>query len=59
MSQLPPPLLTGRDLIDAGYRPGPQFAIILSRLEEEQLNGKITGRAAALAYIKEHFKNEV
>ena len=34
-------------------------AIILSRLEEEQLNGKITGRAAALAYIKEHFKNEV
>ncbi|MCI7643190.1 MAG: CCA tRNA nucleotidyltransferase [Lentisphaeria bacterium] len=58
-SPLPPPLLTGRDLIDAGYRPGPQFAIILSRLEEEQLNGKITGRAAALAYIKEHFKNEV
>ena len=35
----PPPLLTGRELIAAGYRPGPMFGIVLSEIEDAQLEG--------------------
>lgn len=33
---IPPPLLTGHDLIDMGYTPGPQFKEILDAVEEAQ-----------------------
>jgi poly(A) polymerase len=47
----PPRLLTGRDLIDAGYRPGPEFGRALEAVETAQLEGEIqsTGQALALA----------
>ncbi len=37
----PPRLLTGRDLIAMGFRPGPLFSDILSAVEDAQLNGEI------------------
>lgn len=37
----PPPLLTGKDLIEAGYSPGPWFAQVLSAVEDAQLEGRI------------------
>jgi putative nucleotidyltransferase with HDIG domain len=44
----PPPLLTGRELIAAGYRPGPMFGIVLSEIEDAQLEGRITTAEEAL-----------
>ena len=37
----PPPLITGKDLIRMGYKPGPMFKEILSLVEEAQLEGEI------------------
>ena len=37
----PAPLITGRDLIAAGYRPGPQFKEMLQAVEDAQLEGTI------------------
>lgn len=44
-------LLTGRDLVDLGYRPGPIFAEILSNLEVYILEGSIQNREEALDYV--------
>src|SRR3984885_4824435 len=44
----PAPLLTGRDLIAAGYRPGPKFGVVLSEIEDAQLEGRISTAAEAL-----------
>ena len=44
----PAPLLTGRDLIAAGYRPGPMFGIVLSEIEDAQLEGRISTAEEAL-----------
>jgi poly(A) polymerase len=37
----PPPLLTGDDLIEAGYKPGPIFKKLLDAVREAQLDGTI------------------
>jgi poly(A) polymerase len=47
----PKPLLTGADLIARGLVPGPRFSEILNALEEEQLEGRITTRDAAEAWL--------
>jgi putative nucleotidyltransferase with HDIG domain len=44
----PAPLLTGRELIAAGYRPGPIFGVVLSEIEDAQLEGRISTSAEAL-----------
>lgn len=38
----PPPLITGRDLIEMGYRPGRIFKEILNAVEDEQLEGRVS-----------------
>jgi poly(A) polymerase len=45
----PPPLVTGNDLIAAGVQAGRQFAELLDHLRDEQLEGRLTTRDAALA----------
>ena len=47
----PAPLVTGRDLIAAGYRPSPQFKPMLALAEDAQLEGAITTREQALALV--------
>ncbi len=37
----PAPLVTGHDLIAAGYAPGPRFKEILSAVEDGQLEGRL------------------
>jgi poly(A) polymerase len=44
----PPRLLTGEDLIAAGYRPGPLFSRMLRAVEEAQLEGTAATREEAL-----------
>ena len=51
----PARLLTGRDLIDAGYRPGPDFARMLEAAEDAQLESRIHTREQALDLVKSTF----
>ncbi len=51
----PTPLLTGRDLIEAGYDPGPRFKEILSAVEDAQLEGRLTTRDAAMEFVRREF----
>lgn len=44
----PPPLLTGKDLIAAGYTPSPWFSQVLTAVEDAQLDGRISSKEAAL-----------
>ncbi|HET6843283.1 MAG TPA: CCA tRNA nucleotidyltransferase [Candidatus Angelobacter sp.] len=48
----PVPLLTGNDLIAAGYPPGPAFKKWLTAVEDAQLEGAIHNKDEALALVK-------
>ncbi|MGB6221333.1 CCA tRNA nucleotidyltransferase [Haloferula sp.] len=49
---IPPPLITGRDLIDQGLTPSPRFKEILEAAQIEQLEGRLTDRDQALEWLK-------
>jgi poly(A) polymerase len=49
----PAPLLTGDDLIAAGYNPGPHFKEMLTAAEDAQLDGSIATKEQALALVKD------
>jgi poly(A) polymerase len=51
----PQPLITGRELIAAGYRPGAGFREMLHAVEDAQLDGAISTSAEALALVRERF----
>ena len=51
----PPRLISGRDLIEMGFRPSPVFAEILKALEEAQLDGELKTAEQALRYVLEHW----
>jgi poly(A) polymerase len=53
----PERLLTGDDLKRMGFPPSPEYSRILQALEEAQLDGAITSKTEALAYVKKHFGN--
>jgi poly(A) polymerase len=50
---IPPPLITGRDLIAAGLKPGPHFKKLLDSAQALQLEGGLKTRDDALAWLKE------
>ncbi len=52
---LPPPLLTGDDLIGMGYKPGPVFSKILDAVQEQQLEGGLGSSKAAKKWVMEQF----
>jgi poly(A) polymerase len=54
----PAPLVTGTDLIAAGYRPGPMFSAILTAVEDAQLEGRIHTAGEGLALVREMFPVE-
>ncbi|MDA1312238.1 MAG: CCA tRNA nucleotidyltransferase [Acidobacteria bacterium] len=54
----PPRLLSGDDLIEAGYEPGPRFQEILSDVEDAQLEGRLSGRDQALLYVRARYPKE-
>ena len=47
----PPPLLTGRDLIEAGLTPSPRFKHLLQTVEDAQLEGLVTTHEQALEML--------
>ncbi|HZS26431.1 MAG TPA: CCA tRNA nucleotidyltransferase [Candidatus Angelobacter sp.] len=48
----PEPLITGNDLIAAGYQPGPMFKELLMAVEDAQLEGSINTKEEALGLVK-------
>jgi poly(A) polymerase len=51
-----PPLISGKDLIQLGFTPGPLFKKIIDRIKEEQWSGAITTREEALDWIQRALK---
>jgi len=51
----PPPLVTGNDLIAMGFSPGPRFKQILTRVEDEQLEGTLRTREEAMQFVRSNF----
>lgn len=51
----PPRLLTGADLIAAGYPPGPRFSEILGAVEDAQLDGRIQTAGEAMEMVRDRF----
>ena len=47
----PPRLITGDDLMQMGFRPGPLFKQILQAVEEAQLDGRLHGRDEAIEFV--------
>jgi poly(A) polymerase len=54
----PRPLITGRELIAAGYKPGASFKEMLRAAEDAQLEGTVATADEALALIRERFAAE-
>jgi poly(A) polymerase len=52
----PEPLVTGRDLIEMGYKPGPIFKRILDAVREEQLENRLTSREEGLEWVRKRGK---
>ena len=48
----PEPLITGNDLIAAGFSPGPKFKELLTAVEDAQLEGAIASKDEALSLVK-------
>ena len=53
----PEPLVRGGDLIELGFKPGPQFKEILRQVEDAQLGGELHNRDQALEWIRSKFDN--
>jgi len=51
----PAPLVTGDDLIAAGYVPGPRFKEILSAVEDGQLESRLRSKEQALQFVAHEF----
>lgn len=51
---IPTALLSGKDLISLGLSPGPHFKEILLTVQNEQLEGNLSSKTQALAWLSEH-----
>ena len=49
---IPPPLITGNDLISLGWKPGPDFAAVLREAQTRQLEGRLTSRDETLDWVR-------
>ncbi len=52
---IPPPLVTGRDLIALGLVPSPRFTEILEAVQSRQLEKSLTTHEDALAFVRAEF----
>jgi poly(A) polymerase len=51
----PPRLLSGDDLKNLGYTPGPEFQKMLASLEDAQLSETVQTRQEALDFVRSHY----
>ncbi len=54
----PEPLLSGDDLIAAGYAPGPLFKQILAAVEDAQLDGGLQSKKQAMKFVRSKFPSD-
>ena len=52
---IPPPLISGKDLISLGYPPGPDFKPIIEAIQNEQLEGKLSTKEQAIDWLSENY----
>ena len=52
---IPPPLLTGHDLMALGWKPGPHFGQVLESIQTAQLEGTLATIEEAIAWVKENY----
>jgi poly(A) polymerase len=52
---IPPPLLTGHDLIALGWKPGPKFKAVLDAVQVRQLEGTLRSREEAISWAEKQF----
>jgi poly(A) polymerase len=50
-----PKLIDGKDLIQLGFKPGPEFSDILRTVEDMALEKKLTSKEQALEYVIARF----
>ena len=55
---IPAPLISGHDLITLGWKPGKTFAEVLQSVQTRQLEGTLTSREEALAWISTAFSGQ-
>ena len=53
---IPPPLVRGTDLLEMGWKPGPQIGQILEAVQTRQLEGNLATRDEALKWVKSEFQ---
>lgn len=53
---IPPPLITGEDLIELGVKPGPRLGKILQAIKDAQLENLVATKAEALIWLKKHLE---
>ncbi len=53
----PKRFITGDDLINVGFTPGPEFKEILDYIEDEQLEGRVKDKNEAMNLIMQKFNN--
>ena len=51
----PTPLITGKDLIQHGWKPGPKFRAMLQAVEDAQLEGTLHTREEAISFVETNF----
>lgn len=52
---IPPPLVTGHDLIALGWKPGPKFKAVLDAVQVRQLEGVLRTREEAITWVEKEF----
>jgi poly(A) polymerase len=52
---LNPKLIDGKDLIQLGFKPGPEFSNILRTVEDMALEKKLLSKEQALEFVISHF----
>jgi tRNA nucleotidyltransferase (CCA-adding enzyme) len=49
------PSVTGKDLLDLGYPPGPEFKRIFDEVLERKFTGELKTKAAEMSFVLSHF----
>ena len=53
---IPRPLISGHDLIQRGWTPGPDLGRVLTAVQTQQLEGRLTTKEEALAWVEANGK---
>jgi poly(A) polymerase len=51
-TDLPKPFVSGNDLISLGIPPGPRFKVLLEKIRDAQLDGRVTDRESSLSLLQ-------